>query len=104
MKKVKKLILTSVWSVQHPNAVQNKQKNLPVLGESKKAEYFNSRIGLRSGATGKLNEVSCSNKLKASYFNYGSKAWNQTPPVIKNCKSLYLAKIEIKKFVKTIPV
>ena len=62
-----------------------------------------SRISLRSGATGKLNEVSGSNNLKASH-NDGAKGWNKTPIVIKNCKSLYSAKIEIKKFVKTLPV
>ena len=64
----------------------------------------NSKIGLRSGATGKLNEVCGSNNLKACYINDGAKAWNKTPSIIKNCKSLFSAKIEIKKFVKTLPV
>ena len=32
----------------------------------------------------------------------GVKAWNLTPNSIKDCKSLYSAKIEIKKFVKTL--
>ena len=67
-----------------------------------KAIIHKNRIGLRSGATGKMNEVSGSDNLKASYINDGAKAWNKAPTVIKNCKSLYSAKIEKK--LKTLPV
>ena len=51
-----------------------------------------------------LNEISGSDRLKSTYINDGAKAWNLTPQVIKDCKSLYMAKKEIKKFVKTLPV
>ena len=68
-----------------------KLRNYPV--NFNKAIINNIRIGLRSGATGKLNEVSGFDKLKASYVNDGAKAWNHTPLVIKNCKSLYSAKM-----------
>ena len=80
----------------------------PTIFTSTSVIINNSKIGLRSGATGKLNEVCGSNNLKACYINDGAKAWNKTknktPSAIKNSKSLYSAKIEIKKFVKTLPV
>ena len=87
--------ITEVWKSQNLT-------NNPV--NSNKAIITASKIGLRSGATGKLNEVSGSDNLKACYINDGAKAWNKTPSIIKNCKSLFSAKIEIKKFVKTLPV
>ena len=87
--------ITEVW--KSPNLTQ-----YPI--NFNKAIINNSREGLRSGASGKLNEVSGSEKLKSSYINDGAKAWNLTPAVIKNCKSLFSAKVEIKKIVKTLPV
>ena len=61
-------------------------------------------MGLRSMATGKLNEMSGSDKLKSTHINDGAKAWNMALRTIKNCKSIYSAKKEINKFVKTLPV
>ena len=87
--------ITGVWKSQNLT-------NYPV--NFNKAIINTSKIGLRLGATGKLNEVSGSDNLKACYINDGAKAWNKTPSIIKNCKSLFSAKIEIKKFVMTLPV
>ena len=37
-------------------------------------------------------------------INDGIKAWNLAPAKIKNCLTYTSAKIEIKKFAKTIPI
>ena len=38
-----------------------------------------------------------------SFLRDAAKIWNNAPINVKNAKSLYLAKKEILKFVKTIP-
>ena len=39
-----------------------------------------------------------------TFINDGIKAWNKAPDAIKNCNSLFSAKREIKKFVKTLQI
>ena len=58
----------------------------------------------RSMANGGLLEVNDCANLKATFINDGAKAWKTIPANIKNCESLYMAKKEIKKFVKTLPL
>ena len=59
---------------------------------------------LRSNTNGKLFEVNGLNDLKSTYINNGVKIWNLAPQSLKDCKSLYTVKTEIKKFVKLLPI
>ena len=39
-----------------------------------------------------------------TFINDAAKVWNNAPSDIKECKSLHLAKNQIKSFVKTLPL
>ena len=58
----------------------------------------------RSATNGNLMELGTSNMAKQTFINDSARVWNRAPQTIKNCTSLYSAKKEIKKFVKTLPV
>ena len=58
----------------------------------------------RSATNGNLMEQGTSNMAKQTFINDSARVWNRAPQTIKNCTSLYSAKKEIKKFVKTLPV
>ena len=69
-----------------------------------KSKNNQSDMCSRSMVSGKLTESRGSDALKSTFINDGIKAWNLAPDVIKNCNSLFSAKKEIKKFVKTLPI
>ena len=58
----------------------------------------------RSATNGNLMELGTSNMARQTFINDSARVWNRAPQTIKNCSSLYSAKKEIKKFVKTLPV
>ena len=43
-------------------------------------------------------------KLQATFYSDAARLWNKAPDPIKNSKTLYGAKKEIKKFVLTLPI
>ena len=54
--------------------------------------------------TSKLVKQGNSNLAKQTFKNDSARGWNKAPLSIKICSSIYSAKKEIKKFVKTLPV
>ena len=59
---------------------------------------------MRSITNEMLPVQSFSELSKNTFINDGIKAWNLAPAKIKNCLTYTSAKIEIKKFAKTIPI
>ena len=53
---------------------------------------------------GKLLELGKFNITTSIFTNDAIKAWNKAPEEIKNAKTLTVAKVNIKKFVKTLPI
>ena len=87
--------LVNIWkAINTENTPLNVK--IPVLGREDRA--------LRSGTNFMLSVNGRTKKERSSFINDGKKVWNMAPPSIKSCRSLYLAKSEIKKFVKTLPL
>ena len=59
---------------------------------------------MRSISNEVISVLSFSDLSKQTFINDGIKAWNKAPLSIKSCKTYASVKIEIKKFVKTIPI
>ena len=70
---------------------------------SKVGSVLNQRV-TRSITDEKLLEKGKTALSQATFINDASKAWNKAPESIKKCQNLWSAKIEIKKFVITLPV
>ena len=51
----------------------------------------------------KLLEIGLSENSKKTLINDGVRLWNRCPSIIKQSKSLFTAKKEIKKFVINLP-
>ena len=88
--------LTEVWK-----ALNNKDiplnLNLPSIDPELRVS--------RSASNGRLKI--CNGKTEASqstFLNDSKRVWNEAPQAIRDCKSIFTAKTEIKKFVKTIPL
>ena len=69
----------------------------------KKVSGPDSRV-MRSISNEVLTVVSFSELSKQTFINDGIKAWNNAPLNIKSCSTYASAKVQIKKFVKTIPI
>ena len=67
-------------------------------------EANDERISTRAVSSGNLVEKGVSITSKNTFYNDAIKAWNLAPVSIKQCKTLWSAKNEIKKFVKTLPI
>ena len=50
-----------------------------------------------------LLECGFSEQCLKTYVNDGVRLWNKAPSILKNSKSLFTVKKEIKKFVKILP-
>ena len=87
--------LTEYWKAEnieyYPIQVE---KNLP------KENYMVSR----SVMSGIIAVSGYSNLSTNTCTGDGARAWNRAPASIKPCKSLVSAKIEVKRFVKTLPI
>ena len=86
--------LTEFWKITNVD-------NYPLM--PKEAPISISQRSCRSKSNGKLHEINGSEELKSTFINDGTKLWNLAPEAIKGCKSLQKAKLEIKKFSKTLP-
>ena len=77
-----------------------------LTGLVSKAAYMKEieRISTRAVSSGNLVEKGVSITSKNTFYNDAIKAWNLAPVSIKQCKTLWSAKNEIKKFVKTLPI
>ena len=58
----------------------------------------------RACASGKLCEVGQSTKSQNTCVSDAIRLWNKAPASVTNCDSIYVAKKEIKKFAKTLPI
>ena len=88
--------LTETWK-----ALNNDKVNpINSLKITQKVGQRNSR----SATNGNLVEPGTSCLAKQTFINDSARVWNRAPQSIRICSSLYSAKKEIKKFVKTLPV
>ena len=62
-----------------------------------------STIHVRSRDNEPITEMFGSDNLKSTYINDAIKAWNVALTAVKNCKLLFSAQKEIRKFVTSIP-
>ena len=62
------------------------------------------RPNTRSNVNGEVIEHGKSRLTRDSCFTDACKAWNLAPLSIRNAKTIYQAKHEIKKFARTLPV
>ena len=72
--------------------------------QCEKLEVSEGAWTTRAISRGDLRVQGSSLKSQSSFINDTNRAWNKAPQAIKNCKSLYSAKIEIRKFVVLLPV
>ena len=62
--------------------------------------------GLKHGFRPQRSTMSALSELQQRWAKNSDAArlWNRAPDSIKNCKSIYKAKVEIKKFIGTLPI
>ena len=70
----------------------------------KKVIANDDRATTRAVTNGNLVEEGVTIASKNTFYNDAIKAWNIAPLAIKSCKSIWSAKSEIKKYVKTLPI
>ena len=87
--------LTKIWKATRNDCSPIKIKKL----ESRP----NGRI-TRGVTQGKLEEPGTSYRSTNSFIGDATRLWNVAPIEIKSAKTLYSAKLEIKKYVKTLPI
>ena len=89
--------LTETWkALNNKNSALKNLKQKTLIGSA-------DRIS-RSITNGDLIEEGTSEMARSSFLNDSTRLWNGAPLAIKSCKSLLLAKKEIKKFVLTLPI
>ena len=54
--------------------------------------------------SGNLMEDGAITLAQNTFYNDATKTWNLAPLAVKTCKTIWSAKKEIKKFMKTLPV
>ena len=86
--------LTEVW----------KSQNIPSYPIKYPKEKSKEGLITRGKAEGKLIEFGKSTVAIKSAFGDSTRLWNSCPDPIKNAKSLYCAKKEIRAFIKTLPI
>ena len=89
--------LTEVW--KGLNIV-----NYPIHLESNNSEMNESLRVLRPSTVRNWNQDARSRAAEESFSRNAAKLWNSAPQIIKDSKSIYSAKIEIKKYCKTWPI
>ena len=90
-------ILTEVW--KGLNIV-----NYPINLEPNNSEINESLRVLRPSTVRNWNQDARSTAAKESFSRNAAKLWNSAPQIIKDSKSIYCAKIEIKKYCKSLPI
>ena len=70
---------------------------------SRQKTLENGRV-TRGTANGKIVETGRTARAKASFCGDAPRIWNKAPATITNAKSLSIAKKEIRKFCKTLPI
>ena len=87
--------LTEMWKAQYLD-------NYPIKGDKQTTNEENRST--RSTTRGDLIIHGNSEISRSAFINDASKMWNNVPVLIKQCKTLYSAKKQIKKFVTTLPL
>ena len=82
-----------------------KAKNVDnYLLKIKQQESTSETVTTRAAARGRPCEIGRSKQTQNSCISDAIRIWNIAPDIVKNCKSLYSAKVETKKYVKTLPI
>ena len=87
--------LTEMWKSRYV-------ENYPI--QNQKLNYNQDTRSTRASTRGDLTTGASTVKSQATFINDAIKVWNIAPLIIKNSKSLAIAKKEIRKFVTTLPV
>ena len=58
----------------------------------------------RACTKGRLCELGKTSVVQNTCISDAKKLWNRAPAIITTCESMYIAKKEIKKFVKNLPI
>ena len=69
----------------------------------KRIQATAERATTRAITNGNLVESGITILAKNTFMNDSIKAWNNAPLMIKACQTVWAAKKEIRKFVKTLP-
>ena len=87
--------LLEIWKSENiPNyPLKVSKQGVNVVGVATRADYAN-----------RLREVGKSDLVQRTCISDAIRVWNRAPEKIKNSKSLYTAKKEIKTFAKTLPI
>ena len=70
----------------------------------KKVTANDGRATTRAVTSGNLVEDGTTSLAQNTFYNDATKAWNLAPLDVKTCKTIWSAKKDIKKFMKTLPV
>ena len=77
-------------------------KSYPIQWKNRKDEI--KREGLKTSNKPQLVTNGKTLIQSQTFINDGANVWNKAPIVIKECKSLYAVKKQIKLFVRTLPI
>ena len=77
-------------------------ENYPI--HCQKIKYDQDTRTTRASKRGDLITEASTVKSQATFINDAIKIWNAAPLIIKNSKTLAIAKKEIRKFVTTLPI
>ena len=87
--------LTEVWKSQNISSY-------PIQWPTRKDEIF--RMGLKSSNKPELSIKGKSCIQSQTFINDAAKIWNNAPSDIKECKSIYAAKKQIKIYIQSLPI
>ena len=111
-----KISTKSILNKHNINSVNQMNAQIKLLDIWKAANIINhptklekmtaceNMVTTRAIMKGNLVEKGVIKVTKNTFLNDAKKAWNKAPESLKSCKTIWSAKKEIQKFVKTLPV
>ena len=72
--------------------------------EIRQQETMENSTTTRAAARGKPCGIGRSNLMQSSCVSDAVKLWNMAPKEITECRSMYQAKNQIKKYIRTLPI
>ena len=72
--------------------------------QKEKQVAINGHCSTRAITRGDLVLKGHTQNNQSTFINDASRLWNNAPSTIKQCKTIYSAKTEIKKFVMSLPL
>ena len=82
----------------------SRDKNYPSTEKDERNNWRNTTHCMRPTARKEMREGGKTKQAEKSFVRDSGKIWNQAPMVIKEAKSIAVAKKLIKKYYKTLPI